>query len=428
MIKKALTKLILFLLIITLHIHLKIYALSDNSQYAPLAKLWNVANDEVPKLLTREKTLIEASQKLKPLLDGINFGGSYIDTKSNKLFINIINLSLKDNITNSMKPYQDLLSFNTVNNSLTKLNSTFDKLTSLALQHNATNYIISNKYKVNNIVIYLDPNDYGRNKAFIDNAMQYNPIIKNSASIKGEPKSTTLDSNAIESRDVFVYVVGGDWIYDHAGNEVCTAGFWISRESRSDLIYLVTAGHCFDNDFANPDGSQNFYTRIYNLVNIGRMMYHSLQLKDVGYILKESDLIVGRPIVRGVARVSRQSPIIGSLHSDQLEAGSYLCMSGAESGVQCGYIDALDANISYRDGYYVEDVIITTIYSTLGDSGAPVYHSESDDPEDFPDRILISGIIISGRRGDEEEDEEMTSVVQPINTILVDDFFLITAN
>ncbi|RIB03889.1 trypsin-like cysteine/serine peptidase domain-containing protein [Gigaspora rosea] len=426
MIKKALTKLILFLFIITLQTHLKIYALSDNSQYASLAKLWNVTNDEVPKLLAREKTLIEASQKLKPLLDGINFCGSYIDTKSNKLFINIKNLSLKDNITNSMKPYQNLLSFNTVNNSLTKLNSTFDKLTNLALQYNATNYIISKQYKVNNIVIYLDPNDYGRNKAFIVNAMQYNPIIKTSTSNKDQPKSTTLESTVIEGRNVSVYVVGGDWLYDHAGNEVCTAGFWISRESRNDQRYLVTAGHCFDNRFANPDGSQTFYTRVFNLVDIGRMTNHSLQLKDLGYILKENNLIVDRPFVKSVGRVARESPIIGSLPSDELEAGSNLCMSGAESRVKCGYIDALDANINFRDGHYVEDVIITTIYSTLGDSGAPVYHSESDDPEDFPDRIIITGIVISGRTGNEEE--EVTSVVQPINTILTDDFFLITAN
>ncbi|CAG8553830.1 7137_t:CDS:2 [Gigaspora margarita] len=215
---------------------------------------------------------------------------------------------------------------------------------------------------------------------------------------------------------------------DRTGDAVCTAGFWISKQNRSDQRYLVTAGHCFDNELANPDGSQNFYTRIFSFVNIGRMTDHSLQPTDVGYILKENGLIVGRPIVRGVGRVTCASPIIGSLPSDQLEAGSYLCMSGAVSGTQCGDIDALDANIRYGDGHHGEDVIVTTIYSTYGDSGAPAYHSGSEDPEDFPDRILIAGIILSGEPGDEEEDEEVTTVVQPINTIIVDDFFLITVN
>ncbi|RIB29338.1 hypothetical protein C2G38_2155584 [Gigaspora rosea] len=119
--------------------------------------------------------------------------------------------------TNLMKIYQVLLSLNPVNDFLNKLNTTFDKLARLALQFNAKKLSIGNEYIINNIVIYLNPNDYERNKVFIDNAMQCNPNIKNKTLIK---------------------------------------------------------------------------------LNIGRMIIHSISPSDIGYILKENDLIGVRPIVK----------------------------------------------------------------------------------------------------------------------------------
>ncbi|CAG8581086.1 6126_t:CDS:2 [Racocetra persica] len=56
-----------------------------NPQYGALAKFWGVANNEVPKLLKNEKLLIMIDNEIKPLLNDLDFGGTYIDVKANKI-------------------------------------------------------------------------------------------------------------------------------------------------------------------------------------------------------------------------------------------------------------------------------------------------------------------------------------------------------
>ncbi|RIB26109.1 hypothetical protein C2G38_2240956 [Gigaspora rosea] len=112
-------------------------------QFGPLARLWNVPNEEVPKLLDLEKILISIDSKLQPLLNGSYFGGTYIDIKAGKINVNTVDQSKVNEIRNKMKNDQAFLNFIAANNTLSQLNSTFNQTFILAQQFNITNCIIS---------------------------------------------------------------------------------------------------------------------------------------------------------------------------------------------------------------------------------------------------------------------------------------------
>ncbi|CAG8487570.1 16876_t:CDS:2, partial [Dentiscutata heterogama] len=154
----------------------------------------------------------------------------------------------------------------------------------------------------------------------------------------------------MDKRVLVIEVLGGKWICDILGGEVYTAGFWVNGVGEINQRYLVNAAHCFDNDFINPDGSQNFY-----ILN------------------SESGLVGVFPIVKDEGIVTRLFPIVGSLNIDSLDPGFYI------------------SNINYDDGPSLDGVILTSIISALGDSGTPAFRFEN-----FPNRSLLAGIIVGG--------------------------------
>ncbi|CAG8688686.1 13584_t:CDS:2, partial [Racocetra fulgida] len=207
------------------------YALSS-SPYTPLTQFLNVPESKVPDLVAQQKTLIEGNRQLIPLLNGSIYGGSYIDLKENKIIINTIDLSKDDDIKNNikMKPYRNILSFVKVKNSLMDLNSTFEKLSILAKQYDVKDLVISNEYKINNIVIYLNTKNES-NKAFIDDAKKLNPKI---IDFNQSTKEAEFNSNSLHNS--------------------------LTLESRQ----IVTCGHCAAGGTKNPDGFIDFYYTPWN--------------------------------------------------------------------------------------------------------------------------------------------------------------------
>ncbi|CAG8855057.1 32638_t:CDS:1, partial [Gigaspora margarita] len=153
----------------------------------------------------------------------------------------------------AMKPYLDLLSFIQVNNSLYDLNSTFEDLTILAKEDNATNVMLSNEYKVNNIVIYLRHADDIQNKEFIADAIKLNPII-----IYEEPEIKVPNNSSVSFPPIANLVFGRDGIHTFGFTSRYTVGFWV-RSRLNSTPYIMTAGHCSKNGPFNPDGSVDFY-------------------------------------------------------------------------------------------------------------------------------------------------------------------------
>ncbi|RIB25794.1 hypothetical protein C2G38_2030775 [Gigaspora rosea] len=93
--------------------------LQSNSIYAaqkhPLAKLWDVEDSEVPKLLEREKNLIAIDKILRPILEQDNFissfGGSVIYPKEDIITVHTVDFSKLDDLKAlpQINPYKEFI-------------------------------------------------------------------------------------------------------------------------------------------------------------------------------------------------------------------------------------------------------------------------------------------------------------------------------
>ncbi|CAG8598626.1 31093_t:CDS:2 [Gigaspora margarita] len=198
-------------------------------QFEPLARLWNVSNEEVPTLLNLEKFLISVDSILQPLLNGSYFGGTYVDIKAGRINVNTVDPSKVDEIRKKMKNYQDYLNFIAANNTLSQLNSIFNQAFILAQQLNTTNCLICIEPEFNNVVIYLRMDD-GNNKGFIEQVETFNPrpIIKR---LQNEDNEEILfnSSTLVEKRNIYTLVDGGSPIVSSSeitscGTHICKAG------------------------------------------------------------------------------------------------------------------------------------------------------------------------------------------------------------
>ncbi|CAG8535474.1 13692_t:CDS:2 [Cetraspora pellucida] len=178
----------------------------------------NHLKSKVEKLFSFEATSPEVSD-IEKLPIAILYGEERISELSRKklLGIHIRNLAdEKEIITNNatIKPYLNYLPFVNVSNSLVKLNSDFQELTSLAKQYNA--------------------------KEFIDNAKKLNPIIVDVSKTTEEVAFDSHNPSTSESRAINVELLGGSGLTYRSGYK-CTAAFWVNF---GGLKYLVTAGNC----------------------------------------------------------------------------------------------------------------------------------------------------------------------------------------
>ncbi|CAG8688417.1 26340_t:CDS:1 [Racocetra persica] len=319
-----------------------------------------------------------------------------------------------------MQPYLNLLSFVKVNKSLSELNSTFEKLLILVKKCGATNFTLSNEYKVNNIVISLSHTDDGRNRAFVDYANKLNPIIVYSDNSKKPKKpkiEMTNNSSILKSRQIEHLVLGGDGIHNIGFTSVCSAGFWVRTTNGS--TYLASAGHCASNGPFNPDEFVDFYhlpwdSEVTDLY-IGPMVSHTISGVDRGFILKQND-IRAVPIIRNTDDTEYpELHIIGTVDLDTV--GTIVCKSGyfADiSRVQCGEIIAINAEITMGGEKY--SVVKVTNMGCDGNSGAPVHQYLNE----LLPNVLLAGMLIGGNN-------HFCEVV-PLNLILTEGIHVITVN
>ncbi|CAG8634259.1 22297_t:CDS:1, partial [Racocetra persica] len=343
----------------------------DSSPSSVLAKLWNVEEKEVPKLFAREETLIKGNLQLIPLLDESIYGGSYINLKANKIIINTIDPSKKGIITNNktIKPYLNFLSFVQVNNSLAKLNNTYEKLIRLARHYKVKDVMISNEYKKNNIVIYLNNTDDKANKAFINSAKKLDPIpiIAYNKKIK---KRSLHNSSSLKSRQITIPLLGGSHIgHPHAE---CTVGFWVHFRG---TYYITTCGHCITNGITNAEGQYIFdYKGINPPEYIGPMTMYDLSGVDRGFIYPDNPKFVKSPYIKNPEfrvqpelAIADTTPIAGNSI-----IGATVCTIGALSNLRCGNVKTGDMTEFVRE-HEIENMIVTTRMTQHGDSGAPVF-------------------------------------------------------
>ncbi|KAF0486241.1 hypothetical protein F8M41_022704 [Gigaspora margarita] len=190
---------------------------SQEGSKEPLAKLWNIDNDEIPEYLNIERKLIMVDGILRSLLDNDNFSGTRIDVIRNKRFINTLNFTRADEIKNltQINQYIDLLEFVKAFYSTTKLKSNLGGILKLTDVYNAAaiGYI---DVEFNNIVITSCLGDRSRNNGFLTAIKIYEPYPRLSFYDCGAGINNT-SSNDMEPKVVVKQVVkeilAGDGIY-----------------------------------------------------------------------------------------------------------------------------------------------------------------------------------------------------------------------
>ncbi|KAF0537297.1 S1 family peptidase [Gigaspora margarita] len=339
---------------------------SQEEAKEPLAKLWNIKNDEILKYLSIEKNLSIVDNILKPLLDDDNFGGTYINVIQNMIFINTLNFTKAEEIKTSIeiRQYISLLNFIRADNSTAKLSSRFQDIDNLAKSYKPKYCIGYINSEINNILIAScnETRNETSNTAFINaiNDRMYNPIFTYYNCIN-------LSNNEIFNRksgDIGNRILAGDGIDMDIG--ICSAGF-LAR-SHQNINYIATAGHCY-----NPG---SYYLLPWNSTMptalIGKMQDdYLLEPIDFGLINIEYPNIQPVPSVRNTdSEQYKELPIedIISVSSN----GAHLCISGFISHVRCGYVAALNGFTSDGEDYN-NNIFVVNVRSVQGDSGGPIF-------------------------------------------------------
>ncbi|RIB20148.1 hypothetical protein C2G38_2244740 [Gigaspora rosea] len=387
----------LLIFISQLQTHSTVYA-----QYQePLAVLWGVEANELPDKLNDERNLINVDELLKPLLDDINFGGSWIDVKEDKVFINTLNVSKEEEIIAKMSEYKDYLSFIQTNKSLNELSSSFEQIKSLANENEAEDIYGYIDNSENNIVIYLEQNEGdNKNKEFIDAAKQFDPIFKygnpaDSDSVSdSSPDSYDPKKFGLDTRQQKLVLIG-DGLVRLIKFATCTAGCLARDKNNPDTRYFVTSGHCYDKK--RPDRNDFFYSpwgKLYTDDLVGRMVTGFLKPHDFGLLaIKENDL-KPLPMIRNTQSTLYRPllPINNSIPQVS-NHGAHLCKSGHSTYVTCGNIKGFNGFSRDSKGME-EDLIVTDMLADVGDSGGPLFQFLQS-----MSSTSINGILVGGNKG-----------------------------
>ncbi|RIB25625.1 hypothetical protein C2G38_2165446 [Gigaspora rosea] len=392
-------------------------------QIEPLAKLWNIDDEQIPEYLNIEKNLSTIDGILKPYLDNDNFGGSYIDVIQGKVLINTLNETRAEQIKNrsEIRPFVNSLNFSKAVNSTAKLNSGIKNILNLAKRYNPTNLLVYIDAKVNNIIIATcDENRNSKNKAFLNATKIYYPIYIYYICIPKTNNGSIISQNnmKLESRnDIVNYILAGDgiYIYDivNKTSYSCSAGFWATDRSLPNNNFIATAGHCYI-------PSAFYYLLPWNATNatvrnveyyIGKMLFHYLSPMDFGLIPVSGNF---KPIANIRNTDSKEYPQLRIKdHIVVSSNGAHLCISGFYSHVKCGYVKAL-SRFTTSSGDYIETLFVVSMQSIKGDSGWPVFSYNQD-----LIHASLNGILLGGFNYDINGDiNNAIIIVTPIDLIL----------
>ncbi|GHH83666.1 serine protease [Streptomyces sulfonofaciens] len=149
-------------------------------------------------------------------------------------------------------------------------------------------------------------------------------------------------------------VAGGDAISGPGGVR-CTVGFNV--QDGSGVKYALTAGHCV--------------SAFGGAWSIGPVVAGSFPGNDYA-LIRYTDPSRAEGGVRGPG-----GTLIDIVDARTPSVGESVCRSGSTTGVHCGRVTALNATVNYGGGDIVSGLIQTTVCAEPGDSGGPLYSSQS---------------------------------------------------
>ncbi|RIB22835.1 hypothetical protein C2G38_2033274 [Gigaspora rosea] len=380
------------LILIIFKFHSTVHAQSE-----ALARLWDVNDDDLPAMLAIERNLKKVDGILNQFINNSDFGGTWIDVKANKVFINTLSTANVSYITSlpEVQPYVDLLNFTIVDNPTDKLSDSFEQIVKLAKEKNAVDVYLYVDISLNNIVIYLEQNQSdSKNSEFINATDQYNPILIYQPPDPPNTKQQSAMKLNNDRRQVEKDILCGEGIYRKKGNVIdylCSIGFLANDANKPDTTLAVTTGHCHTDRGSNifyyfPWGDRPEGTLL------GLMVTHRVKDYDYGLIELKRRGIRPLPMIRNTdANQYKQLQIRDTQTISN--HGAHLCKSGHTTHATCGYIKAFDG-IFIDSESFNNELIITDIEGDVGDSGGPAYY--------YYENLLtvnLSGIFTGGNRG-----------------------------
>ncbi|CAG8443888.1 6953_t:CDS:2 [Cetraspora pellucida] len=316
----------------------------------PLAKFWKINDDEIPKYLDIENKLIDANKKLIPLLNSSSFGGTFINAKTSTIHIFTVDDSkiLDILFAPDMQSYIDYFTFDTVLNSLDKLNILFNQIIESAKQFKPLNVLMFIDVEINNVTLYLNT-DLRVNIPFINDIKKYKPNIQ-----KREPRTAAINDVILSGEGIIGY------------NKSCSAGYWAKTIRKPNDDYLVTAGHCVqDFFFISPWNTKN------KTEFIGPVLHHSTDPYDFAVINITNQDIIPRAVIRNTD-VSEYAGLIIKRFNPTINSGVHICKSGHTTHLTCGYTRGFNGIYIHEKGT-VKNLLFSDGITMRGDSGGAVF-------------------------------------------------------
>ncbi|CAG8832929.1 24259_t:CDS:1, partial [Gigaspora margarita] len=148
----------------------------------------------------------------------------------------------------------------------------------------------------------------------------------------------------VYSRNIVVNVFGGDGVYNKAdGGIMCSIGGWLKHQHIINDLYIITTGHCYDNNF----GENYFYYKPWNS-NSHALPFGSIQFEsrtdgfyDFAVIRVENEDLNPQFVIRTDDSDQYKELIIingGPMSSHY----AHICKSGVITHLTCGYVLGFD--------------------------------------------------------------------------------------
>lgn len=213
----------------------------------------------------------------------------------------------------------------------------------------------------NQIVVHLPESLPHPRKALFSTEIPVDAITivyeENGEYTSGKENLSTMESSVdVSPLATYTNVVPGTAGYNGGG--YCTFSWGLQYKGK--YCYLF-AGHGAD------VGDSIFY----NGQNIGKTIYSKVDGRlDCAIVERFDSYKTISSFLPNGSRLPYSSP------KRDYKANDTIWMYGARSARRSGVIESCSSTV-YYDGHYISDIILATYYGTHGDSGAPVYYSNT---------------------------------------------------
>lgn len=293
------------------------------------------ASDDVPQVTVRTLTA-DAAGKLATGLGkdlGNDAAGSYYDTKSKNLVMNVVDQAAADQVRQAGGRAR------VVQNSLAELKSARQTLTGKATIPGTSWAVdpVSNK-----VVVTADRTVKGAAWSRL------------SSVVEGLGGKAQLKKSAGEFKPL---IAGGDAIWGDGGR--CSLGFNVVKDGEP---YFLTAGHCTEaiSSWSDTQGG----------AEIGTNAGSEFPDNDFGLVKYTSD--TAHP--SEVDLYGSTQPIT---KAGEATVGMTVTRSGSTTQVHDGEVTGLDATVNYGNGDIVNGLIQTTVCAEPGDSGGSLFAGDT---------------------------------------------------